>query len=57
LYDNPNVLFISLHNFWNGNFYPGGPDGYCTRIGAGAGLGYNINIPWNLVKDADKKTI
>lgn len=51
-YDDPNVLYISLHVWMNGAFYPGTPvdeklaDGSHTSIGAGAGVGKNINIPW-----------
>ena len=45
-YQNPNVLYISLHVHENGNFYPSGPYGDHLHCGAGAGLGKNINIPW-----------
>ena len=43
-YDNPNVLYISLHRHDNGNFYPG--TGGPVECGSGAGLGYNVNIGW-----------
>ena len=43
-YDNPNVLYISLHRHDHGNFYPG--TGSPIECGNGAGLGYNINIAW-----------
>jgi histone deacetylase 6 len=45
-YDDPNVLYISLHVFQNGSFYPGGPEGDFTYCGRGPGLGMNVNIPW-----------
>lgn len=45
-YDDPNVLYISLHVFRNGNFYPNLPDGNYTYCGEGAGEGFNVNIPW-----------
>lgn len=38
-YDDPNVLFISLHQF---PFYPG--TGAAREIGSGAGAGYTANI-------------
>ncbi|XP_055958086.1 histone deacetylase 6 isoform X1 [Patella vulgata] len=46
-YNDPSVLFISLHKFDNGWFYPVAPDGGHDFIGSGDGEGYNINIPWN----------
>ncbi|KAF2280344.1 putative histone deacetylase [Westerdykella ornata] len=45
-YDDPNVLYISLHVYRNGQFYPCLPDGNLTYCGEGAGLGKNVNIPW-----------
>ncbi|KAJ4550531.1 Histone deacetylase hda1 [Exophiala dermatitidis] len=45
-YDNPNVLYISLHVHMNGMFYPSGNEGDMYHCGAGAGLGKNVNIPW-----------
>ncbi|KAI9735225.1 MAG: Histone deacetylase hda1 [Cirrosporium novae-zelandiae] len=45
-YEDPNVLYISLHVFKNGTFYPGMPDGGMDFCGKGVGLGKNVNIPW-----------
>lgn len=45
-YDNPDVLFISLHRYENGLFYPGTRAGSCDQVGTGAGVGRNVNIPW-----------
>ncbi|KAI1433067.1 histone deacetylase [Xylaria sp. CBS 124048] len=51
-YDDPNVLYISLHVFANGDFYPGKPDnpmipdGDLDKVGHGAGKGKNVNIAW-----------
>ncbi|QSZ32676.1 hypothetical protein DSL72_002255 [Monilinia vaccinii-corymbosi] len=51
-YNDPNVLYISLHVYDNGNFYPGQPDddsipdGGNDKVGSGAGLGKNVNIGW-----------
>lgn len=38
-YDDPNVLYISLHVYRDGNFYPGGDEGDWDHCGEGAGLG------------------
>ncbi|KXL49010.1 hypothetical protein M433DRAFT_62748 [Acidomyces richmondensis BFW] len=52
-YDDPNVLYISLHVHNHGRFYPEGsyrdrrePYGDHLHCGEGAGLGMNVNIPW-----------
>lgn len=46
-YDDPNVLYISIHVHQDGNFYPYGPDGDHVHCGDGPGLGRNVNIPWS----------
>lgn len=52
-YDDPNVLYISLHVYSDGIFYPGQPpdpntpDGGIKNCGSGPGLGRNINIGWH----------
>lgn len=51
-YEDPNVLYISLHLSQNGMFYPmynrltGEDIKDHMHCGAGAGVGRNINIPW-----------
>lgn len=44
-YDDPRVLVISMHRHDDGNFFPG--TGGVTETGAGAGLGFNVNIAWS----------
>ncbi|KAJ7462383.1 histone deacetylase complex protein [Mycena galericulata] len=44
--DDPTVLYISLHRYERGEFYPCGPFGGLQSCGEGAGLGYSVNIPW-----------
>ncbi len=44
-YDNPNILFLSIHRYDNGTFFPG--TGRPDEIGSGAGLGFNINIAFS----------
>lgn len=52
-WQDPNVLYISLHVYANGEFYPGKPDnpdladGGIDQVGEGAGRGKNVNIGWN----------
>jgi len=41
-YDDPSVLYLSLHQF---PYYPG--TGAVTDIGRGAGLGFNVNVPFS----------
>ncbi|KAI3618931.1 histone deacetylase clr3 [Moniliophthora roreri] len=45
-YDDPTILYISLHRYEGGTFYPCGPFGALQSCGEGEGLGYSINIPW-----------
>ncbi|EDV95440.1 GH17575 [Drosophila grimshawi] len=44
---NPKVLYISVHRYENGAFFPKGPDGNYDVCGKNAGCGFNVNIPWN----------
>ncbi|KAF2744528.1 hypothetical protein M011DRAFT_470372 [Sporormia fimetaria CBS 119925] len=45
-YEDPNVLYISLHVYRDKQFYPNLPDGNLDYCGQGPGLGKNVNIPW-----------
>ncbi|KIV87254.1 hypothetical protein PV11_02811 [Exophiala sideris] len=45
-YNDPNILYISLHVHMNGMFYPSGNEGDMFHCGTGPGLGKNVNIPW-----------
>jgi histone deacetylase 6 len=40
------VLYISIHRFDSGKFYPGNPGNY-KNVGEGKGRYFNINIPFN----------
>ena len=44
--DDPSVLYISIHWFDQGDFYPG-KEGRIDNIGEGKGKGFNINIPFD----------
>ncbi|XP_051996257.1 histone deacetylase 4-like isoform X2 [Xyrauchen texanus] len=41
-YDDPNVLYISLHRYDDGNFFPG--SGAPEEVGSGSGVGFNVNV-------------
>ncbi|XP_072025993.1 histone deacetylase 6-like isoform X2 [Amphiura filiformis] len=45
--DKKDVLYISLHRYDGGFFFPGGLDGMADKVGLGEGEGYNVNIAWN----------
>ena len=56
-YDNPNVMYVSLHRYDDGKFYPPSKDGSpimtgATNVGA---EGTNLNVGWNSKRlgDAD----
>lgn len=48
-YNDPSVLYISLHRHDNGHFFPG--TGLIEEVGEGAGTNYNINIAWKSSTD------
>uniref|UniRef100_A0A182QX80 UBP-type domain-containing protein n=1 Tax=Anopheles farauti TaxID=69004 RepID=A0A182QX80_9DIPT len=41
------VLYVSVHRYDNGAFFPKSTDANYTVVGSGAGEGFNVNIPWN----------
>uniref|UniRef100_A0A4W6CXN0 Histone deacetylase n=1 Tax=Lates calcarifer TaxID=8187 RepID=A0A4W6CXN0_LATCA len=43
-YSDPSILYISLHRYDDGNFFPG--SGSPDEVGALAGEGFNVNIAW-----------
>lgn len=45
----PRVLYLSIHRYDNGSFFPGSSDANYNVVGTAKGEGYNINIPWNKV--------
>lgn len=53
-YEDANILYISIHVYANGDFYPGRPDNYpftadggIEAVGEGIGKGRNVNIGWD----------
>ncbi|XP_061579920.1 histone deacetylase 4 isoform X2 [Cololabis saira] len=41
-YSDPSVLYLSLHRYDDGNFFPG--SGAPDEVGSGAGAGFNVNM-------------
>ncbi|XP_068446338.1 histone deacetylase 4-like isoform X2 [Clinocottus analis] len=41
-YDDPNVLYLSIHRYDDGNFFPG--SGAPDEVGSGSGVGFNVNV-------------
>ena len=46
LYEDAEILFISLHRFDEGRFYPGA-SGAIENVGEKDGEGFNLNLPWD----------
>ncbi|XP_076860116.1 protein deacetylase HDAC6 isoform X2 [Brachyhypopomus gauderio] len=47
------ILYISLHRYENGMFFPSSEDADYDKVGQGPGTGYNVNIPWNGARMGD----
>ncbi|XP_039279130.1 histone deacetylase 6 [Nilaparvata lugens] len=45
--DDPRCLYVSIHRYDNGNFFPNSTDADASVVGSGDGRGYNVNVPWN----------
>uniref|UniRef100_A0A673XU27 Protein deacetylase HDAC6 n=1 Tax=Salmo trutta TaxID=8032 RepID=A0A673XU27_SALTR len=51
--EDDSVLYISLHRYEDGTFFPTSEDAHYNRVGKGKGAGFNVNIPWNGAKMGD----
>ncbi|XP_072287580.1 histone deacetylase 6 isoform X3 [Pyxicephalus adspersus] len=47
------VLYVSIHRYDDGLFFPSSEDASHDRVGVGHGEGFNVNIPWNGGKMGD----
>ncbi|XP_058499299.1 histone deacetylase 6 isoform X1 [Solea solea] len=45
--DDDSVLYISLHRYDNGTFFPSSEDAAPNQVGVGKGLGFNVNVAWS----------
>lgn len=41
------VLYISLHRYDHGTFFPLGDEGASSQMGQAAGTGFTVNVTWN----------
>lgn len=48
-YNDPNVLYISIHVYRDGSFYPGGDEGNWDYCGEGLGLGKYVETNYNIM--------
>ena len=48
-YDNPNVLYFSLHKYLFGAFWPELIESNYNFTGSGKGIGFNVNFPLNVI--------
>ncbi|CAK1602419.1 unnamed protein product [Parnassius mnemosyne] len=46
-YDDHKIMYMSVHRYDNGSFFPQSRDANYDAVGRARGEGYNINIPWN----------
>ncbi|XP_059095029.1 polyamine deacetylase HDAC10-like [Tigriopus californicus] len=52
-YDDPRVVYFSIHRFEYGTFWPELPESDFDHIGEGPGTGFNVNVPLNRDKNTD----
>ncbi|XP_070765769.1 histone deacetylase 6 [Enoplosus armatus] len=45
--DDNSVLYISLHRYDNGMFFPSSEDAAPDRVGVSKGAGFNVNVAWS----------
>ncbi|CAM4691602.1 unnamed protein product [Lepidochelys olivacea] len=45
--EDPSVLYVSLHRYDRGSFFPTSEDADADRVGVGPGRGFTLNVPWN----------
>ncbi|XP_063548311.1 histone deacetylase 6 [Cydia strobilella] len=46
-YGDNKILYMSIHRYDHGSFFPHSKDADHTAVGEGRGEGFNVNIPWN----------
>lgn len=51
--EDDSVLYISLHRYEDGTFFPNSEDADYDKVGEGKGRGFNVNIPWSRGKMGD----
>uniref|UniRef100_A0A8D2IUD4 Protein deacetylase HDAC6 n=1 Tax=Varanus komodoensis TaxID=61221 RepID=A0A8D2IUD4_VARKO len=51
--DDPSILYVSLHRYDNGIFFPTSEDAGYDQVGVGPGKGFTLNVPWNCPRMGD----
>ena len=52
-YDDPRVMYVSIHRYEQGFWWPNLQESNYDHIGTGPGAGYNVNIPLNVTGNGD----
>eukprot|EP00095_Tigriopus_kingsejongensis_P008963 maker-scaffold334_size202906-snap-gene-1.24 protein:Tk08963 transcript:maker-scaffold334_size202906-snap-gene-1.24-mRNA-1 annotation:"hypothetical protein DAPPUDRAFT_98501" len=52
-YNDPRVVYFSLHRFELGTWWPELPESDFDHIGEGPGIGFNVNVPLNRIGNTD----
>ncbi|XP_034027750.1 histone deacetylase 6 [Thalassophryne amazonica] len=45
--DDDSVLYVSLHRYDNGTFFPSSEDAAPHKVGMAQGVGFNVNVAWS----------
>ncbi|XP_042525135.1 histone deacetylase 6 isoform X3 [Dipodomys spectabilis] len=45
--NDPSVLYMSLHRYDRGTFFPMGDEGSSKHVGLAEGMGFTVNVAWN----------
>ncbi|XP_068454722.1 histone deacetylase 6 [Clinocottus analis] len=45
--DDDSVLYVSLHRYDNGTFFPSSEDAAPDKVGVSKGAGFNVNVAWS----------
>ncbi|XP_018413494.1 PREDICTED: histone deacetylase 6 [Nanorana parkeri] len=53
--EDDSVLYVSIHRYDDGLFFPSSEDAAHDKVGVGLGEGFNVNIPWNGSKMGDSE--
>uniref|UniRef100_A0A3B4AX89 Protein deacetylase HDAC6 n=1 Tax=Periophthalmus magnuspinnatus TaxID=409849 RepID=A0A3B4AX89_9GOBI len=47
MFEDDDVLYVSLHRYDNGSFFPSSSDAACDKVGVARGEGFNVNVAWS----------
>ena len=49
--EDDSVMYVSIHRYDGGSFFPG--SGAADEVGRGSGKGYTVNVPWDCAGATD----